>query len=143
MEKFTELPFAPFRNLNDFLMGASLYQQPNFGDFEKWGNRVVNNLLYYQTNYFAIIIFIILAMIFAYPLNMLIGFSTAAFAYTGYLQITYSEGAVKSFKVEHPVATVGCIAIVSAMVLHLIGSLITFLFGILLPFSSEYISFKS
>lgn len=44
-----ELP--PLRSMNDFLLESSRFQMPNFRDFEKWGNRVVNNLIYYQTNY--------------------------------------------------------------------------------------------
>lgn len=43
--------FPPLRGLNDFLLEPSRFQLPNFNDFEKWGNRVVNNLIYYQTNY--------------------------------------------------------------------------------------------
>ena len=52
---------SPLRSLDDFLLESARFQIPNFKDFEKWGNRVINNLLYYQTNYFllAIIIFVL------------------------------------------------------------------------------------
>lgn len=53
-----ELP--PLRSLNDFLLESSRFQLPNFKDLEKWGNRVVNNLVYYQTNYLYMTIAIIL-----------------------------------------------------------------------------------
>ena len=46
-----ELRTAPFRPLNDFILEAS-WSMPNFNDFPKLNNRVVSNLIYYQTNYF-------------------------------------------------------------------------------------------
>ncbi len=51
---------APFRPLNDFLLGAARFQVPNVKDLEKWANRVINNLLYYQTNYFVVLIAVFL-----------------------------------------------------------------------------------
>lgn len=42
---------APLRSLDDFLLEAARFQVPNLKDLEKWGNRVVNNLIYYQSNY--------------------------------------------------------------------------------------------
>lgn len=56
-----ELEFPRLRTLDDFLLESARFQIPNFKDFEKWGNRVVNNLLYYQTNYLflAAIVFLI------------------------------------------------------------------------------------
>lgn len=43
---------APLRSLDDFLLESARFQVPNFKDLDKWGNRVFNNLIYYQTNYF-------------------------------------------------------------------------------------------
>ena len=46
------IELSPLRSLDDFLLESARFQVPNLKDFEKWGNRVVQNLLYYQTNYF-------------------------------------------------------------------------------------------
>lgn len=46
-----DLRFAPFRTLNDFILDAN-WKTPNFQDISKLNNRVVSNLIYYQTNYF-------------------------------------------------------------------------------------------
>lgn len=43
---------APLRTLDDFILESSRFQVPNLKDPEKWSNRVSQNLLYYQTNYF-------------------------------------------------------------------------------------------
>lgn len=45
-----EIP--PLRSLDDYILESARFQLPNLKDLDKWGNRVVNNLLYYQTNYF-------------------------------------------------------------------------------------------
>lgn len=59
--KLSDLELAPLRSLDDFLLESARFQIPNVRDLEKWGFRVNNNLLYYQTNYFlmSVIIFII------------------------------------------------------------------------------------
>jgi len=56
-----DLELPPLRSLDDFLLESARFQIPNIKDLEKWGNRVVNNLLYYQTNYLfmSVVIFLI------------------------------------------------------------------------------------
>ena len=56
-----DIEVAPFRPLDDFLLSSARYQVPNFRDANRCVNRIMNNLLYYQSNYFvaAIIIFVI------------------------------------------------------------------------------------
>jgi hypothetical protein len=60
-KKKMEVEISQLRSLDDFLLESARFQIPNFKDFENWGNRVVNNLLYYQTNYFvlSIVIFVL------------------------------------------------------------------------------------
>ena len=54
-----ELELAPLRSLDDFLSNSARFQIPNYREPERWTNRVVQNLLYYQTNYLvsAVLIF--------------------------------------------------------------------------------------
>ena len=47
-----EMRFTPFRSLNDFLLDAT-WNLPDFSDLPRLNNRIVSNLVYYQTNYFA------------------------------------------------------------------------------------------
>lgn len=47
------MPLEKFRSIDDFLVGGARYEMPNFRDMEKWNNRILQNLIYYQTNYFA------------------------------------------------------------------------------------------
>ena len=51
-ENVGKVEVPPLRSLDDFLMESARFQIPTFSDIEKWNNRVIQNLLYYQTNYF-------------------------------------------------------------------------------------------
>ena len=42
----------PLRSSEDFLLGSARFAAPDPRDVTKWNNRVINNLLYYQSNYF-------------------------------------------------------------------------------------------
>lgn len=50
-----QLKLAAIRSLDDFLLGGARFQAPPMKDLEKWNNRVLSNLLYYQTNYLVLL----------------------------------------------------------------------------------------
>lgn len=49
------MELAPLRQWDDFLPGAERFSKPDMTDLTKWNNRVISNLLYYQTNYFVVV----------------------------------------------------------------------------------------
>lgn len=67
------LQLPPLRTLDDFVLGSARFQLPNLKDFEKWGNRVVKNLMYYQTNYFLLFLAIYILMIALNPVKIVSG----------------------------------------------------------------------
>lgn len=42
----------PLRSLDDFLLSSARFAVPDLRDLDRWNNRIINNLLYYQSNYF-------------------------------------------------------------------------------------------
>lgn len=48
------MTLAPLRAWDDFFPGSDRFARPDFRDISKWNNRVVSNLLYYQTNYLVV-----------------------------------------------------------------------------------------
>lgn len=72
-KKSNEIELSPLRSLDDFLLSSARFQLPNYRDLEKWGNRVVQNLLYYQTNYFLMAIVMILTVTVLHPVQMACG----------------------------------------------------------------------
>ncbi|XP_037946935.1 PRA1 family protein 3 [Teleopsis dalmanni] len=67
------LQLPPLRSLDDFVLGSARFQLPNLQDLEKWGNRVVKNLLYYQTNYFLMFVTIYGIILICNPLKIFSG----------------------------------------------------------------------
>ena len=49
----------PMRSLRDFLTDAQ-FSSPTFNDMDRMNNRIINNLIYYQTNYILTVIVIFL-----------------------------------------------------------------------------------
>jgi len=55
-----KMELAPLRPWDDFIPAADRFSKPEFGDLTKWNNRVISNLLFYQTNYFAVAVVVFL-----------------------------------------------------------------------------------
>ncbi|XP_065584095.1 PRA1 family protein 3-like isoform X2 [Artemia franciscana] len=133
------IELSPLRSLDDFLLESARFQVPNLKDFEKWGNRVVQNLLYYQTNYFmlGLVIFTIVGVI--HPTQMLVGLISFAVGVAGFSYASDAHSQITSFKQSHPLI---CLAIFLAafyLLFQLVGSLLVFLLGILLPIAVSFV----
>ena len=68
-----DMEIAPLRSLDDFVTGQSRFQIPDFANVERWFNRIVSNLLYYQTNYFLSAAIIFIMVTFFHPQEMMFG----------------------------------------------------------------------
>ena len=93
MNPNTELVYAPFRSLDDFILSQSRladmtvppentknlisrFQVPEYQNMDKFRNRVVSNLIYYQTNYALSAIVIFAFITFMNPVKMALGLLT-------------------------------------------------------------------
>lgn len=131
------LQFAPLRPVDDFILGSARFQLPNFSDFEKWGNRVVKNLCYYQTNYLIVIgLWLVLTFVYQpkvaiYSTGIIVGTLFAA----KYCIETYGmPGGSGRDNIKYLMCTIG-----PAIVLMYLMDLIVFVvFVLLMPFCSEY-----
>ncbi|KAK0173849.1 hypothetical protein PV328_006992 [Microctonus aethiopoides] len=132
-----ELP--PLRSLDDFILESARFQIPNVKDLDKWGNRVVQNLLYYQTNYFmmSVIIFLIVGII--HPGKMLLGMIAMTIVIGIFIYVSTEGRAIHNFKKQNPLAGVIIILLGGCFVTYTLGSLLVFLIGILLPFSVTFV----
>ncbi|KAJ8301519.1 hypothetical protein KUTeg_020506 [Tegillarca granosa] len=97
-----DIQVAPLRSLGDFLLESARFQIPTIKDPEKWANRVLNNLLYYQTNYFlsAIIVFLLIGII--HPVKMVCGFGAISITFGVFVYCTNSQFTARRFKRDHP-----------------------------------------
>lgn len=125
----------PMRSLNDFLLESARFQLPNFNDFEKWGNRVVKNLLYYQTNYYAMwaVIFVLIGLF--HPGKICLGIVIGFGALYG-LNKFCGSGAGELEQNKYVV--LGVIAGSSYLILYILDAVLIVAFSLLLPFSSKF-----
>ncbi|XP_076640829.1 PRA1 family protein Jwa isoform X2 [Halictus rubicundus] len=127
----------PLRGLKDFLLEPSGFQLPNFNDFEKWGNRVVNNLIYYQTNYLYMSLSVMLVVGCLHPKELLLGALSGAIMYL-FLLTEHEE--LCAIRRQYPVVQTIFLIICAGFVLYIVNSIfLILLFTILLPFCVTFI----
>ncbi len=80
------MELAPFRPWDDFFPGVDRFSKPEVSDLSRWNNRVISNLLYYQTNYFAAAIVVILIVGYVKVLNVFILVSVHSVCYQRVVQ---------------------------------------------------------
>jgi len=124
---------APFRPMDDFLLKSAQFQVPNVKDPNRVVNRIINNLLYYQTNYFVTILGIFLIVGILHPVQMVLGCATVTVAFCGYVYASENMPDLRRFKRNHPGASMFIIMLAAYFLIYLFGSVIVFLFGIALP----------
>ncbi|CAG2217015.1 PRA1 family protein 2-like [Mytilus galloprovincialis] len=128
-----EVQIAPLRSMSDFVLDSARFQVPNIKDAEKWANRVLNNLLYYQTNYFLVALIVFLLIGILHPVKMVCGFAAISVAFGVFVYCTNSQFTARRFKQDHPLISVLIVLAVGYLLVYMIGAVIVFMFGIAFP----------
>jgi hypothetical protein len=128
-----DLEMAPLRNLDEFILGESRFEMPDISDTGKWANRVVNNLLYYQTNYFisALIIFSLIS--FLHPGKMLLGMITLGVVFGALYYCAHTQVQVKTLKKNHPAVVMVATFCLGWFLVYQFGCILVFLSGVIFP----------
>ncbi|XP_014478634.1 PREDICTED: PRA1 family protein 3 isoform X3 [Dinoponera quadriceps] len=134
-----DLELPPLRSLDDFLLGSARFQIPNLKDLEKWGNRVVNNLLYYQTNYLFMSVIIFLVVGLMHPVKMLVGMLAMLVILGVFIYVSMEGSTAYNFKKRYPAVGITFIILAGCFLTYTLGSLIVFFLGILLPFCVTFV----
>lgn len=132
--------FAPLRTLDDFILESARFQVPNFSDFEKWGNRVVKNLLYYQTNYFILSAIELIIIGLVQPTKIVCGFVAIASVLFAILMI-YGPNKIQATQPLQNVnkyAVFGLLIGIAYIFLYMFDAVLLVAFAILLPISSKW-----
>jgi hypothetical protein len=131
--------FAPLRSLDDFVMESARFQLPNFNDFEKWGNRVVKNLLYYQTNYFILGAIELIIIGLVQPMKIVLGMvALTAVAYA--LLMIYGpnkSASTQQLQSVNKYAVFGLLLGIAYIFLYMFDAVLLVAFAVLLPISSK------
>ncbi|XP_069592624.1 PRA1 family protein 3 [Ranitomeya imitator] len=124
---------APLRAWDDFFPGSDRFSRPDFQDISRWNNRVISNLLYYQTNYLALAAAVVCLVGFLSPLNMLLGASIVVLVFLGFVWTSHNKDAVRKFKKQYPTLFIMSIMLSSYFVISMFGGVMVFMFGITFP----------
>lgn len=124
---------APLRSWDDFFPGSDRFAKPDFTNMTRWNNRVVSNLLYYQTNYLVLAIVVFLIVGFLNPLGMFTAMAVVSAVFLGSVWAGENRAAIKNFKRQNPTAFVIAVMVASYMLISLLGSVMTFMTAITLP----------
>ncbi|XP_020618683.1 PRA1 family protein 3-like [Orbicella faveolata] len=123
---------APLRSLQDFITDAQ-FTAPTLHDRDRMENRMINNLIYYQTNYFlsAIVIFILVGTL--YPKDLIIGAVTLVCTFVLFGIAQSREQRIAKLKSQYPSLVPIAVIAVAVLVIYALGSILVFIWGVTVP----------
>lgn len=128
-----KVELTPLRPWDDFFPGMDRFAKPDVKDLAKWNNRVVSNLLYYQTNYLALAIIVFLIVGFMKPLGMFMGVTVVSLTFLGSVWGAEIKALIKNFKRQNPGMFVLAVMVTSYFCMSLFGGVMVFMSGITFP----------
>ncbi|KAM9779624.1 PRA1 family protein 2 [Neosynchiropus ocellatus] len=129
----TDIKLPPLRSLDDFLLGSARFAVPDVRNLDRWNNRIINNLLYYQSNYFVSALVLLLLLGYCQPFQLLVGGVVVTLMFLGFIWAAENQAPVRRFRRNYPSACLAAILLASYMVLSVVGAVAVFLFGIFFP----------
>ncbi|XP_029947244.1 ADP-ribosylation factor-like 6 interacting protein 5a [Salarias fasciatus] len=131
--QMAKVELTPLRSWDDFFPGSERFGKPDVKDPAKWGNRVVSNLLYYQTNYLALAVAVFLIVGFLNPLGMFTAIAVVSAVFLGSVWAGDNRAAISNFKRQNPTAFVGVVMVSSCLLISMLGSVMVFMWAVTLP----------
>ncbi|XP_029550480.1 PRA1 family protein 3-like [Salmo trutta] len=129
----TKVELTPLRPWDDFFPGSDRFAKPDVRDLPKWNNRVVNNLLYYQTNYLAMAVMVFVIVGFLNPMEMFMGMAVVSLVFLGSVWAGENKAMIKDFKRQNPTLFVMAVMLASYFLMSLFNGVMVFMFGITFP----------
>ncbi|XP_072308022.1 ADP-ribosylation factor-like 6 interacting protein 5a [Eucyclogobius newberryi] len=128
-----KVEITPLRTWADFLPGFERFAKPDFNDMSRWNNRLVSNLLYYQTNYLLLAVAVFLVVGLLNPLGMITAMAVVSAVFLGSLWAGDNKAAINKFKRQNPTMFIIVVMAASYFVMSLLGSVTVFMTAITLP----------
>ncbi|VDN03709.1 unnamed protein product [Thelazia callipaeda] len=130
---FGNMQLPPLRGVKEFFFDMSRFGIPPFFDLPKWNNRMLTNLLYYQTNYFAIMLGFILIGASLQLWDIIIGLiAISCVAVVFILSFSSSHTFVQTRR-KHAFLLLGAFLLSFYLFIHAIMPVVTVLFTLSLP----------
>ena len=128
------LKLAPLRSFDDFMVTSSRFQVPDLQNSDRYLNRIVANLLYYQTNYFlgSVIVFCIITLM--QPQQMFLGLLTFSFIVgTMFYARNEKERTRQFLQQQSPAVLVGMVMLMVFIISWGFGFIMTFFLALGIP----------
>uniref|UniRef100_A0A3Q1G4N6 PRA1 family protein n=1 Tax=Acanthochromis polyacanthus TaxID=80966 RepID=A0A3Q1G4N6_9TELE len=123
LQKMADVRPPPLRSLDDFVLSSARFAVPDVRDVERWNNRVINNLLYYQSNY----------LLYFRPFQMFVGATVVTLLFLGFVWAAENQAPIRRFRRNHPLICLLAILLASYLFISVLGGVAVFLFGIAFP----------
>ncbi|XP_060925860.1 ADP-ribosylation factor-like 6 interacting protein 5a [Limanda limanda] len=131
--RMAKVELTPLRPWDDFFPGSERFAKPDMKDLTKWNNRVVSNLLYYQTNYLALAVVVFLIVGFLNPLGMFTAMAVVSGVFLSSVWAGENRAVINNFKRQSPTAFLIAVMIASYLLISMLGSVMVFMTAITLP----------
>ncbi|XP_019959229.1 PRA1 family protein 2 [Paralichthys olivaceus] len=123
----------PLRRLDDFLLSSARFALPDVRDLDRWNNRIINNLLYYQSNYFLSALGLLLLVGYFQPFQLCVGAVVVSLLFLGFVLAAENQAPIRRFRRNHPLICVLAVLVASYLFILVLGGVAVFLFGIAFP----------
>merc|ERR1719356_2275902 len=134
MKMIDDLSLPPMRSADDFFPGGSArFGSPDLNDLQRVNNRMVNNLLYYQSNYFALFFACLSIVTFLYPGSVLLGSLITVASVAAFHKFSTDKFEFDRLKKKHPGASIAALIVFVLFFSYLLNCVTTFLLGLLFP----------
>ncbi|XP_025022710.1 PRA1 family protein 2 isoform X2 [Python bivittatus] len=131
--KMSEVRLPPVRALDDFLLGSTRLAAPDVPDLQRWHNRVINNLLYYQSNYLLLLGAGLLLGGYFQPMLILLSCLLISLLFGGFIWAAENKAPVRRFRRNYPGTCFFAILSAAYFLVSLFEGSATFLIFIALP----------
>jgi len=129
--EFVKLP--RFRLMDDFLLNSSRYSLPTHGNSDRLHNRMINNLLYYQTNYLAVFAAVFLVIFYLQSKAILLGLIFFAGVFYGVHWFLQNREVFREIRNERKPTLMILGILLWLAFMHFLGAIAIFTFGLCFP----------
>ncbi|XP_029942777.1 PRA1 family protein 2-like [Salarias fasciatus] len=123
----------PLRSLDDFLLSTARFAVPDVRDLDRWNNRIINNLLYYQSNYLLSALGLLLLAGYLRPLQTVLGAAVVSVLFLGLIWGAEHRAPIRRFRRNHPLLSLLAVLSLSYTLLTVLRAAAVFLFAIAFP----------
>ncbi|KAM4597855.1 PRA1 family protein 2 [Polymixia lowei] len=123
----------PLRSLDDFLLCSARFAVPDVRNLDRWNHRMINNLLYYQTNYLLSALGCLVIVGYFQPFQLVVGATVVTLLFLGFVWAAENQAPIRRFRRNHPSISLLAILLASYLFLSVLGGVAVFLFGIAFP----------